>query len=217
MTLGALWCPLERVKETNVQIRRIKSSYGFAPNFEIKWSKVSPSRLDFYLALIDYYFSNPALHFRGLVIPDKRILDHDRYQQDHNTWYYKMCFDLIKWILNPEHHYKIYMDIKDSRSAEKVQTLEQILRSSQLDYQETIVERLQMVHSHEIELLQLADLMIGVLSFRNRGLMENPDGSAAKKALVQRVIAQSGYSLDRTTLYMEQKFNVLIWSPRELV
>jgi hypothetical protein len=69
------------------------------------------------------------------------------------------------------------------------------------------VARVQRVHSHEVEQLQLADLLIGALSYAHRGLT----GSAAKRALIERIRQRSGYRLDRTTLQRENKFNLLIW------
>ena len=49
MVLGAVWCPLEKTKEIAVRIREIKKRHGFASNFEIKWSKVSPAKRLFYM------------------------------------------------------------------------------------------------------------------------------------------------------------------------
>ena len=49
MVLGALWCPLEKAKEIALNIRKIKAQHGLKPSFEIKWTKVSPSKISFYL------------------------------------------------------------------------------------------------------------------------------------------------------------------------
>jgi len=56
MVLGASWCPVNRVREISRRIREIKQKFGFNPDFEIKWTKVSPSREDFYQDIIDYFF-----------------------------------------------------------------------------------------------------------------------------------------------------------------
>jgi hypothetical protein len=69
------------------------------------------------------------------------------------------------------------------------------------------------VHSHEVEILQLADLLIGTISYINRGLSSN----AAKIALVERMRDRSGYSLTKTTLYLENKVNLLCWQASEVV
>ncbi len=63
MTLGAVWCPLDKTREIALRIREIKVEHGLLPDFEIKWTKVSQAKLSFYLALIDYFFDDDDLHF----------------------------------------------------------------------------------------------------------------------------------------------------------
>ena len=43
MTLGALWCPLERRREISVRLREIKVKHGIPVTTEVKWVKVSPA------------------------------------------------------------------------------------------------------------------------------------------------------------------------------
>ena len=56
MVLGAVWCPLEKSREIAVHIREIKQKHGIKPDFEVKWTKVSPAKKQFYLDLVDYFF-----------------------------------------------------------------------------------------------------------------------------------------------------------------
>jgi len=211
MVLGAVWCQVEKTREISVSIREIKKRHGLSPDFEIKWTKVSPAKQAFYLDLLNYFFDNDDLHFRALIVPDKSKLRHELYGQDHDTWYYKMFFDMLKVILNPQDRYRIYLDIKDTRSAGKVAKLHDVLCNNMYDFQREIIERLQTVHSHEVELLQLADLLIGVVSYANRGLC----GNAAKVALVKRMREGSGYDLTRRTLLRESKVNIFVWQASE--
>lgn len=212
MVLGAVWCPLERVREIAVRIREIKAQHGLSPRFEIKWTKVSPARLQFYLNLMDYFFDDDDLHFRALIVPDKSKLRHSEFQQTHDDWYYKMYFDMLKVIINPDARYRIYLDIKDTRSASKVDKLWEVLRNAKYDFKRKIIERLQTVRSHEVEQMQLADLLLGAISYANRGL----GTSEAKLALVERMRRRSGYRLIQTTLLRENKVNLFRWHPREV-
>lgn len=211
MVLGALWCPSEKKDEAFERIREFKVKHGLPKEFEIKWTKVSSSKIRLYLDLIDYFFDDVDLHFRCLVVPDKSKLDHARYEQTHDTWYYKMYFDMLKVILSPKDQYRIYLDIKDTRSATKVAKLHEVLSNNMYDFQSKIIERVQNVHSHEIELLQLADLIIGAISYVNRGLECN----SAKLALVERIRKRSGYTLTKSTLLKENKLNIFIWQASE--
>lgn len=211
MVLGAVWCPLEKTREISVHIREIKARHGLPPGFEFKWGKVSPAKQDFYLALLDYFFDNTDLHFRALVVQDKSKLQHELYEQTHDTWYYKMYFDMLKVILDPQSRYRVYVDIKDTRSAAKIAKLHEVLCSSIYDFEYQIIERVQTVRSHEVEILQLADLLIGAVSYANRELHEN----AAKLAVVQRMRERSDYSLTKTTLLRENKVNLFMWQASE--
>lgn len=212
MVLGAVWCPVEKAREISVRIREIKAKHGMKPDFEVKWTKVSPARKGFYMDLLDYFFDDDDLHFRTLVIPDKSRLRHGDFGQDHDAWYYKMYFDLLKVLLSSENRYRIYLDIKDTRSTEKVKKLHEVLCNSVYDFSCEIIERVQNVHSHEVEMVQLADLLIGAVSYANRSL----SGNAAKEALVERMRKRSGYSLTRTTLLREDKVNIFVWRASEV-
>jgi len=211
MALGAVWCQTEKTREISVSLREIKKRHGLPTNFEVKWTKVSPAKQDFYLELLDYFFDNEDLHFRALIVPDKSKLQHELYGQDHDTWYYKMYFDMLKVILNPNDRCRIYLDIKDTRSASKISKLHEVLCNNMYDFQRQIIERLQTVRSHEVELLQLADLLIGIVSYINRGL----EGNAAKLALVEQMRRRSGYELTKTTLLQESKVNLFVWHASE--
>jgi Protein of unknown function (DUF3800) len=213
MVLGAVWCPLERTREIAERIREIKAAHGQSSDFEIKWSKVSPGGLPLYLALLDYFFDDDDLRFRALIVPDKSKLRHDAFRQDHDTWYYKMYYDMLKILLARQHRYRIYLDIKDSRSARKVERLHEVLSNSRYDFDRRIVERMQHVHSHEVEQIQLADLLIGIVSYANRQL----SGSSAKQALVARMRDRSGYQLTRSTLPREEKVNLFRWHARQAI
>ncbi len=211
MVLGAVWCPLDRTREIAVRLREIKAVYGLPTNFEIKWTKVSPAQVAFYQAILDYFFDDDDLHFRALIVPDKSKLRHADFQQSHDDWYYKMYFDMLKVILDPLARYRIYLDIKDTRSAAKVAKLREVLSNEMYDFSRQIIEWIQTVRSHEVQVLQLTDLLIGAVSYANRGLTTN----AAKVELIERMRERSGYSLTQTTLYLERKVNLFRWRARE--
>jgi len=212
MVLGAIWCPLDKVKEISKRIREKKKENRLSENFEIKWTKVSPSKKEFYLDIIDYFFDDDDLHFRALIVSDKTLLRHEKFGQTHDEWYYKMYFDLLKVIINPEDRYRIYLDIKDTRGGNKISKLHEVLSNAKYDFSREIIERVQLVRSYEIEILQLTDLLIGAISYLNRGL----SGNIGKEVLIARIKERSGYSLSRTTLLRENKVNIFRWDASEI-
>jgi hypothetical protein len=210
MVLGAVWCPKDKRLEIAERIREIKQKHGLKRDFEIKWTKVSPSKLAFYQDVVDYFFDDDDLHFRGLVVPDKSVLDHKRHQQDHDEWYYKMYFTMLKTVFDPDSRYYVYIDIKDTLGHERVEKLRDILCTNAYDFSKRMIADVKRVHSHEVEHLQIADLLIGALSYLHRNL----SGNSAKEAIVARIRQRSGYRLTLNTMMRELKFNLLIWKSR---
>ena len=207
MTLGALWCPLERRREISVRLREIKARHGIPVSTEVKWVKVSPAKVAFYQDWLDYFFDDDDLRFRALVIPHKSALLHGEFGQTHDEWYYKMLFTLVSPLLKPENRHRIYLDHKDTHSGTKAAKLHEVLCSSSYDFDRSIIERVQPVVSHEVELLQLCDLLIGAVGYANRGL----ESSEAKMILVNRMRKRSGLSLTRSSLLSATKVNLFRW------
>ncbi|MFH1429890.1 MAG: DUF3800 domain-containing protein [Candidatus Margulisiibacteriota bacterium] len=212
MVIGAIWCPDNEKNNYYKQIRDIKVKHSIPKDFEIKWTKVSPAKLDFYIDLINFFFDSEDLQFRAVIVPDKSLLDHEAHDQTHDEWYYKIYFDMLKVILSPKHKYNIYLDIKDTQGSEKVKHLHDVICNSIYDFNREIVQKIQLVRSHEIEIIQLTDLLIGALSYANRELST----SSSKLEIIRRIKEKSGYSLLRSTLLRESKFNILRWHSRKI-
>ncbi|MBU4480439.1 DUF3800 domain-containing protein [Patescibacteria group bacterium] len=206
MGLGLVRCPKNEAEKINERIRAIKRRHGLSPNFEIKWTKVSPAKQLFYQDIIDYFFDNDDLSFRAVMI-DKNILDHAKFKQEHDDWYYKMYFTLLGKIISPGNDYFIYLDIKDTKSQEKVRKLQEILCNNIYDFDKSILKNIQQVRSHEVNVLQIADLLLGALQFINR----SDTRSVSKKTLVEQIKKRSGYGLIKSTLPSEEKFNIFYW------
>jgi len=206
MGLGSVLCPYGAVKDINERIREIKKRHNLNPNFEIKWTKVSPAKLLFYKDVVNYFFDNDDLSFRAVII-DKNILNHEKFNQDHDDWYYKMYFTLLSKIISPKDNYIIYLDIKDTESQKKVTKLQEVLRNNIYDFDKNIVKNVQQVRSHEVNILQITDLLLGALQFTNRTDVK----SVAKNALVEQIKKRSGYTLLKSTLPSENKFNIFFW------
>lgn len=212
MVLGAVWCPTDQARSIARQIKALKAKHKMGTYRETKWTKVSPAKIDYYMELLEYFFGEDDLRFRALIVPDKSKLRHDVFNHDHDTWYYKMYFEMLKVLLTPQDRYRIYLDIKDTRSGNKVDKLHQVLCNNSYDYQRQIIERVQNIRSHESEQLQLADLLMGCVLLANRGGQK----SEAKNALVEKMRQQSGYCLTKTTLIRERKVNLLRWQASEV-
>ena len=222
MVIGAVYCPIEKKEEIFERLYSFKLKHNLIPKnkkndnenrtyYELKWNKVSKSKIEYYKDVINYFFDDDDLQFRVLVVSNKSAIDYEKFNHTHDTFYYKMYFGMLKAILNPENSHHIYIDIKDTKSKEKVHKLEQVLRNDKYDYSKEIIKKVQQVRSHEVEILQLTDLLVGATAYVNRGLAN----SKAKNELINLIKHRSKYSLTKSTLLKERKFNVFIWEPQK--
>ncbi len=222
MSIGAVYCPAAKKSEIFQRLFELKVKHDLIPkykknekdnrtHYELKWNKVSKAKLDYFKDVIDYFFDDDDLHFRSLIVINKNQIDYEGFKHTHDTFYYKMYFGMLKAILNPELAHHIYIDIKDTRSKEKVHKLEQILRNDKYDYAKEIIKKIQQVRSHEVELIQLADFLIGAMGYINRGKKE----SKPKNEIIELIKHRSKYSLTKSTLLRESKFNIFIWEPQK--
>ena len=209
MVLGALWCFKAKVAAHNREIAILKAKHRLSPFFEIKWTKISSGKRDFYYDLVNYFFDQRTMGFRAWVIPDKNILTHDVFDQTHDDWYYKMYFYLLRNLISTERKYHIYLDIKDTRSRKKIRKLREFLSNANYDFSRQIIERIQHVRSHEIGLMQLVDVLTGAISYHARSL----NSSSSKNEIVGLIKKRTELSLDRNTLPGARKFNICIWRP----
>jgi len=211
MLLGGIWCPIDEVKPLAAELREIKNRHKATG--ELKWTKVSKARQNFYLELTNWFLSEMSLHFRALVVLNKDRLNHDYFNDgSHDTFYYKMYFSLLSKILSPDNLYNIYLDIKDTRSRNKVKKLREVLCNNVHDFTSHMINHIQNIHSSESDLMQLADFLLGAVSYRHRGLT----GNCAKVAVIDRLEQRLGRSFLKSTPLSEQKFNLFLFSPQRL-
>jgi hypothetical protein len=210
MGLGAVWTHRENVRQVAAQLRDIKKRHRAAG--ELKWIKVSSSRLDFYQEVVDWFFNNDTLHFRSLIVPNKSGLDHNKFNQgSHDDFYYKMYFSMLNKILSPTEQHEVYLDIKDTRSNDKVKKLRDVLCNNRYDFTGDMIRWIQQARSHELELMQLTDLLLGALIYKHRGLTT----SEAKTHIVNRIENRHGRSLLSSSPLSNQKLNIFVWRAQQ--
>lgn len=212
MVIGGVTCPKEKTEYINKAIRDIKEYYGVYKFAEIKWTKVSASKCDMYKELVNLFFDNSYLNFRAVVALKKSKLNLKKFGLTYDDWYQRIYFLTLREMIDIGNKYNVYVDIKDTKGSEKIDTLKNILNNvtSNYFYDET-VKNIQLVRSDQIQLLQLADLLIGAVSYKNRGLKENK----AKIELIKQIEKRAGRSLDFNSPKDETKFNIFKWQPRE--
>lgn len=218
MAIGGVWCDVSKKDEIFTRLRQFKTEHGLKSTNELKWNAVSPSKLNYYKDVMNYFFDNSDLHFRVIIVPNKSDLRHEEFYQTHDDFYYKMYFDMLKAIISPTNIYNIFLDIKDTRGGKKTKKLREVLSNNMLDFDRRCIEKVQQVKSHEVELIELADFLIGCVNYANRLERDHAHElkSYSKRELVKLMRCRSKYQLTRTTLLRENKVNVFVWGERNV-
>jgi len=210
---GLLSCPAEKVKAAHAELSDLWKAHSLPPHFESKWTKVSPGKLDFYMALVDWFFNAEGVSFRTLILPDKQRLYAALPDESRDYLYYRLYYQLLRGAIEPENRYRVFMDLKDTRGREKRKQLEQLLHQDADDDDGKIVENLQHVRSHHVRLLQVCDLLLGATGFARRE--QQAKESTAKRALVSAIEEKLGQSLTMDTPPGTERINLLTWHDRE--
>ena len=207
MLLGAIWTNPESAKLLSAQVKLVKLKHNISIRREIKWTKVSPSKIDYYKDLLDLFIDNDQINYRSVIV-DKTRLDHEAHNHTHEEFYYILQYNLIRNIASKRVcHFKIYLDYKDSWSNYRCQELVRVLSNTG---NLTGKFGAQAVRSHEVTAIQLADLITGIVSYANKPIEQQK--STAKIELVNYLQDKIGQKLNITTPYNVEKFNLFFWS-----
>ena len=200
MLIGGISCPDYARGIVYNEIKEIKKNHGISPRSEIKWRKVSNSKINFYEELINYFFDNEYLNFRVVII-DKEKLNHKKYGQTHDEFYYKQYYYLVRKFLF-EDDVNVFIDIKDTNSILKVNKLKSILEKNTQTNKH--IKNIQQIRSHENSIMQLADLLIGAIAYKNREIRS----STARTRLCNLISDRAKHDLKSNTRYNAIKFNI---------
>ena len=207
MLLSAIRCLKIERKRIYKDIRAIKKKHKINPNTEIKWVKVSKSKIDLYKDLIEYFFTNDDISFRAVMI-NKEQINTKKFNKSFDEFYYKVYYQLLTRIIKPTMKNYIYLDKKDTRGSAKIRKLHEVISNGIHDFDMQYIINVQTINSNESELLQIADVIMGAIGYLNRSEYSKENASSTKKELVDFIIKKSGYSLQKSTMLGEDKFNL---------
>lgn len=186
MFLGSVSSAYNQVKLHTEKINDLKKKHNFYA--EIKWSKVSKSKLRFYLDLVDYFFATD-LQFRTVGV-EKSKINNDAFDQDYDDFYYKMYYYLLNHNLNSLYKYNVYLDIKDTLSAYKVNKLKDVLNTKF-----GVFRNVQNIRSHESIILQIADFLMGAISYLHN---DEHQQNKAKVQIIKKIQQHCNEDLSKT-------------------
>jgi len=193
MIIAYVGCAYNQLKQFKQHIKLIRAKHKFGG--EIKWSSISGSQYHFYNDLIDFFFAND-LTFRAVIV-DKSQIDDTRDEFTYSDFYFRMYYQLLHHKMDMENAYNIYLDVKDTVSDKKLSKLKEVLRHN------ASLRSFQFIKSHESSLMQLADLLMGAINYKLRGLNK----VTAKNKIIEKIEGYCKKPINRSTPKHEQKFN----------
>lgn len=196
MLIGGIWLDAKDRNDIKEKIKSLKIKHNAFG--EIKWKNVSPSKLDFYLELIDLFFYSD-LRFRCILINGKHFDSTIYHNSDDELGFYKFYYQLIYHWLEPLENYAIFLDHKKNRLPDRLHVLNDVLNNSSFSF----VNRVQAIPSKESVLIQLADLLMGAVGYK----FHNHHNSSAKLEVIKRIETHLGHPI-RKTYKNESKFNI---------
>lgn len=211
MVLGSIWMDSGLTSDFTSKVKDIKNRHNISKFREIKWTKVSQAKIDYYKELIDLFASYSGVNYRA-VVADKTKLDHERFGHTSDDFYYIMQYYLIRNIAEKCFgSMKIYLDYKDTWSGVRCHKLADYLNNTKKVISQGVVA--QPVRSHESSALQLADLISGAIMYANKNRSDSD--SMAKLELVDYIKQKIGVDLVSSTSLSVEKFNIFFWEARE--
>jgi hypothetical protein len=161
MAIGGLWVVEERKTSISQNFKELCKSRGL--NAEVKWNKVSSSRLADYELLVDFFFQTSDLYYRVIVVDQTKVNAVRFHAGDHEVGFYKFYYQMLKsWVLWGN-QYRILLDFKRNRVVHRYSDLEQILRRRAVSAHATI-SNLLCIDSYQTPLAQLCDVLTGAVA-----------------------------------------------------
>ena len=199
MLIGSVWFPTINLNKFRTEIMELRKS--FHTYGEMKWRTISPSRLDFYFSVIDWFFAQGLnCEFRCIAVRASEVDLETFHESDQELGFYKFYYQLLYHWLQDSHSYRIYTDFKPNRARDRLKVLEECLRNSK---PLSDIKRVQALNSKDSQFIQLADLLTGAVGACAHGVPR----SDARKKVIERIALHLGHDI-RPTLQSERKFNV---------
>lgn len=195
--IGSVWIPADNRQNLKDGINKIKANYNIKG--ELKWKKLSPTYLNLYKEIVDFYFCNEFIRFRIILIESEKVNSIVYHGGDNELSFYKFYYQLLNhWILD-FNQYDVFLDFKVNRNKGRLKTLREKLQSA---HPFALIKQVQGLPSEESVGIQLADLLTGMVTAKfNDNLAQS-----AKKQLIEYV--EKRYRNLAPTHKWEEKLNV---------
>lgn len=208
MVIGGISCPTSEVEYVNRYIKHLKHKHN--ANNELKWTKLNNNKKDFYRELLKFFFSRVNTKFNAQIVINKSNLNHEKYNDgEADKFYYKMYYYALLPFLEVNEDFNIFIDYKDTKGGQRARKLNEVIHNT---FYGNINCEFTIIHSHESQIMQLTDVVIGAIAYKNREDIEHR--SEIKNFIIDTIEKLNGASLDISSPEWEEKFRIFRFIPR---
>ena len=184
------------------------------PNGEMKWNKVSNSKIMSYKRVVDIFFDRPQFktcHFHSLIL-DTHRLDNSQYNDgSREVGFNKEIYHLASKFarLYSGRLFHLYMDHRET--SQRPEDLRNILnhgRRKAGDSRDWPFRRSHFRDSKTTPMLQMVDIFAGAIGYHVNGHNMAPDASPAKIRLSNYILKRAGIVDVKIDTSMKGKFTI---------
>jgi hypothetical protein len=209
MTVGYIKVPEQEYSKLHNEFKSIMANHRAFD--ELKWNKFAKSRVNLYKRIIDFFFEK-NINFRCVVIKHKdRLGPEDLNKGSYDNFYYKMVVDLLD-MNSTESTIKVFLDVKDTRGKEKLNKINEAYKLQH--HGNSPFKHFQHLHSHDSVFIQLADFLIGAITYKSRTVRDEFKMEENRASIIYYLEEKAGYYLEEGTPHWEDKFHISDYQPK---
>ena len=201
LLIGGIWIPADKRPKIKTAFKKLTDRHKIGG--QIKWQKISKSRISFYLELVDLFIClGPDIRFRCIAVEVDKVNFSLYHDNDAELGFYKFYYELIHhWILD-FNEYRIFCDTKTNRLPDRLAVLTQCLQRANLSSK---VYPIQAIPSRESALIQFADFLLGAAGSE---LNNSITKQSAKNDVLSHLRQKLGRARLCPTAKNEEKYNI---------
>lgn len=221
LVIGSIWIHDEAISTFEKNIAPVLDAH-FQNRRELKWTKVTRTKLAGYLGVVDSFVETLGARFRCIVL-DTHKMNHQHFNSgDSEIGYHKFLYQLItknirkdRELFGVNDKYLIFHDSVPAtiRQQSSLAELKRIINNSPvlITNFESLnpVRDIQPIDSKESLLVQTTDILTGAVrhAFEFQGNLSEP--GSAKRALIEHIQEKMSIkNLGARTSYSREKFNI---------
>jgi hypothetical protein len=170
---------------------------------EFKWTKVSRAKLPRYSSLVKSFFthaSSGTAHFAAVVF-DTHEIDYATYHKgSEELGFYKFYYQFLRnklgrYAVSDDSLLWVFIDQRQSADSVKLGTLRNVLNAGirkRFGRRTDVVRRVEARVSHDCNLMQVADVLMGAVGFHWNSHHHAPSASPAKLELASQIAKLAG-------------------------